>query len=111
MPAIRAGFVRAFPNFWEHSANNAEMPSQTMSMAHIGNSALGPSRKAWGAQELGSKSTLDILDEESHPPASFKLVIARPDYKHELMLDSEPNPLKPFPFANSRPVHISSLQI
>jgi hypothetical protein len=77
-------------------------------MGCIGLSPSDPSRKSWAAQELGSKSTLDRIDEEAHPHWSSEIVNIKPDYKHESTFDSGPDFMKPLPVPGSRTSHIAS---
>jgi len=64
----------------------------------MGLSSSDTSDKSWSVQELVSKSTLDVVDEETHPPGSIKIIIAKPDL------------MKPLPVPGSRTSHISSLK-
>lgn len=112
VPAIRAGFAQAFSRAWESSVNHSTIFSQKISVGRVGNSmAAGPSGQSWPAQELGSKSTLDILDEEADPPGTSKLSLScLPDPRRELAFDSGLNLMKPLPLPVSRPTYISSLK-
>jgi hypothetical protein len=61
--------------------------SSKISMGCIGLSPSDPSREYWTAQEIGSKSTLDRIDEDAHPSGSIKVIIAKLDSKDESTFD------------------------
>jgi hypothetical protein len=98
------------PKFWQTSVNNSAMSSQKISMGCIGLSPSDPSSKSWPAKELGSKSTLDRIDEEAHLHENSVIVTTKPDSRLISKFYSTPDLMKPLPIPGSRTSHISSLK-
>ena len=70
--------MRVFPNFSQTSTRNSTISSRKTPISCIGLSLSKLSKKFWATQELGSKSTLDRIDKEAHPPGRIKIIIAKP---------------------------------
>jgi hypothetical protein len=81
-----------------------------ISMGCIGLSPSDPSSKSWPAKELGSKSTLDRIDEEAHLHENSVIVTTKPDSRLISKFYSTPDLMKPLPIPGSRTSHISSLK-